>query len=64
MEEIEKLKKALKEVYDTAQSTSAYEPNDLHTIEYLRKEAERLENAVAAISNICEAVYPLFKNAG
>ena len=64
MDEVEKLKKALKEVYDTAQSTPAYKPNDLHTIEYLRKEAERLENAVSAISNICESVYPLFKNAG
>jgi hypothetical protein len=64
MDEVEKLKKALQEVYDTVQSTSAYEPNDLLTIEYLRQEAQRLENAVAAIGNICEAVYPLFKNAG
>ena len=64
MDEVEKLKKALQEVYNTAQSTSAYEPHDLHTIEYLRKEAQRLEDAVSAISNICEAVYPLFKKAG
>lgn len=64
MDELEKLKKALREVYDTAQSTPAYEPNDLQTIEYLRGEALRLEEAVSAIGNICESVYPLFKKAG
>ena len=64
MEEIEKLKKALKEIYNTTQSTSAYEPQDNPSIAYLQEEATRLENAIAAIDLICEPLYPLFKNAG